>query len=215
MEIRKKATLTQLTKYLKSINSPWLSLHIDLLPWYIFLLSKHLGLNLSPPDPKQAVRQFIEMLEEIKKVIAIPIILENLHSLQFEKYDYAANPKYITEIVNKTDSGFLLDIAHARIAATFQKQDLSSYIERLPLEKIEQIHVSGIRVKNGHIYDAHESLEDEDYQILKWILGISKPQIVTLEYFRKKELLREQILRLKEIVTGYSHFVQTHLSAWG
>ena len=197
-----KKGIIRLQEYLTCTQSPWLSLHIELLPWHVFLLSKNLRIHLSPPETKQAAQQFIEVLKRVKKVIDLPIILENLPSLPLEKYSYAASPELIAHIVEQTNSGFLLDIAHAHIAATFQNIDVNTYIERLPLDRVKQIHISGIRTKDGYFYDAHESLEEQDYKILKWVLEKSEPEIVTLEYFREKELLREQLLRLQEIVTG-------------
>jgi len=62
------------------------------------------------------------------------------------------------------------------------------------------VHISGTVERNGHLYDAHEALQHEDYQILEWVLEISKPKIVTLEYFREEGLLREQLWRLRDIV---------------
>jgi uncharacterized protein (UPF0276 family) len=191
----------RLKEYLACTESPWLSYHIELLPLYIFRLS-HLGLRLPPPETGEITRQFIDMLVRVKEITALPIVLENLHSIRGKKYDYAASPEVITEIVKETGSGFLLDIAHARVAAEYQEQEVRSYIKRLPLDKLAQIHVSGVRLRNGRIYDAHESMGEEDYCLLEWVLDISRPQVVTLEYFREKEALREQLLQLKEILAG-------------
>jgi uncharacterized protein (UPF0276 family) len=198
----REAAITRLREYLACTQSPWLSLHIELLPWHVYLLSKHLGIHLPPPDGHQATQRLIEILRKVKKVVDLPIILENLTSLPVEKYSYAASPELINHIVEETDSGFLLDIAHARIAARFQGQDVQTYIEKFPLNRVKQIHVSGVRIKNGHIYDAHESMQERDYELLKWMLEKSGPEMVTLEYFREKEALREQLLLLKEIVDG-------------
>ena len=63
-----------------------------------------------------------------------------------------------------------------------------------------QIHVSGPRVRNGRLYDAHESLEKVDYAVLEWVLARSRPQVVTLEYFKEREALRKQILCLRDIL---------------
>ena len=191
----------RLREYLTCTESPWLSYHIELLPLYIFRLN-HLGLHLSPPETGKTTRQFIDMLARVREIAGLPIVLENLHSIQGKRYDYAASPEIITEIVKETESGFLLDIAHARVAAGFQGQEVHAYIERLPLDRLAQIHVSGARVKNGRVHDAHESMGAEDYQLLQWVLGICLPQVVTLEYFRQKEPLRQQLLRLKEMVAG-------------
>ena len=147
----------RLKEYLTCTESPWLSYHIELLPLYIFRLS-HLGLRFPPPETGKTTRQFIDMLERVREIAGLPIVLENLHSIQGKRYDYAASPEIITEILKETDSGFLLDIAHARVAAGFQGQEVHAYIERLPLDRLAQIHVSGVRVKNGRVHDAHESL---------------------------------------------------------
>ena len=70
---------------------------------------------------------------------------------------------------------------------TAQGRHVRSYLEKLPLERTMQIHVSGIREQYGRLRDAHESLQEEDYIVLKWLLGKSKPLVVTLEYFREQE----------------------------
>ncbi len=189
----------RLKEYLACTESPWLSYHIELLPLHIFRLS-HLGLRLPPPEAGKITRQFIDTLARVREIAGLPIVLENLHSIRGKRYDYAASPEVITEIVKETDSGFLLDIAHARVAAEYQGQEVHAYIERLPLDRLAQIHVSGVRVRYGRIHDAHESMGEEDYQLLQWVLGIRSPQVVTLEYFREKESLREQLLRLKEML---------------
>ena len=96
----------------------------------------------------------------------------------------------------------LLDLAHARLAAAFRGQAVEEYVAALPLERVRQIHVSGIRRRNGRWYDAHESLQEEDYRLLEWALDRCDPAMVTLEYFRQDAPLRDQIGCLAEIVGG-------------
>ena len=202
VKFQEKAVLRRLGEYLSCTQSPWLSFHIELLPFHVFLLSKHLGIHPSPPDAKQSAQQFVEMLGRIENVVRVPILLENLPSLPLKKYNYASSPEIMKEIISITGAGLLLDIAHARIAATMREQDVRTYIERFPLDNLAQIHISGVRAKNGHLHDAHETLGEEDYQLLKWVLEKSEPQVVTLEYFKGKEVLREQLLRIQEIIAS-------------
>ena len=35
---------------------------------------------------------------------------------------------------------------------------------------------------DGYVTDTHATMKDEDYRLLEWVLSISKPRIVTLEY---------------------------------
>ncbi len=195
-------TLNRLREYHSCTQNQWISVHIELLPLFVFLLSSRFGLQLNPPDFEHSKSKFVHLLERLKGFDGLPIILENLSSLPDEKYRYAADPDIITEVLEITDSGLLLDIAHARLAASYQGQDFRSYLEKLPLERTVQIHVSGIRKQDGYLRDAHESLQEEDYTMLKWVLGKCKPRVVTLEYFREQEPLRKQLSALREIIAG-------------
>jgi uncharacterized protein (UPF0276 family) len=78
----------------------------------------------------------------------------------------------------------------------------ANYLEKLPLEQAAQIHVSGVKEKGGHLQDMHETMQAEDYAILDWVLGKSKPKVVTLEYFRGLSMLRKQLWKLRKIIAG-------------
>jgi hypothetical protein len=43
-------------------------------------------------------------------------------------------------------------------------------------------------------------MQEADYQLLEFVLERSTPQVVTLEYIRRKDALREQLVRLRGIV---------------
>lgn len=195
-----KMSLPLLGEYLAATGSPWLSFHIELLPVYIYMLGNRLGIHLPPPKTQNALQQFLELFGSIRSAVRVPLLLENLMSLRQAKYHYAADPQMIRAIIERTGAGFLLDIAHARIAAAYREQHVHAYIESLPLDKVEQIHASGARRKNGLLYDAHEPLQEEEYQLLEWVLQRCQPEAVTLEYFRDKHALGEQLVRLREIV---------------
>ena len=45
-------------------------------------------------------------------------------------------------------------------------------------------------------------LQEDDYELLKWVLGKSNPQVVTLEYIKNRSALREQLMRIKDILNA-------------
>lgn len=194
--------LARLREYLSHFQDPWISLHIELLPLLVYRLGSHLGLNLPPPKPERSRSKLVNQISSLKEILDVPIILENLASLPAKKYVYAATPATIREIVEETGSGLLLDLAHARVAASYHALKDEQYLEKLPLERVKQIHVSGPRRRGGHLQDAHESLCEEDYTLLKWALQRTSPQIVTLEYIREPQALRNQLWQLREIIAG-------------
>jgi uncharacterized protein (UPF0276 family) len=193
-------TIKRLKRYLSCTENEWLSAHIELLPLARFLLGSRLGIYLARPDVGQAVERFVRTLERVTAATGMPMVLENLSSLPASEYAYAAEPAILSEVLEASDSGLLLDLAHARLAAAYRGQAPEAYVSALPLDRVRQIHVSGIRMRNGRWYDAHESLQEEDYRLLAWALERCDPVMVTLEYFRQEAPLREQIGRLGEVL---------------
>jgi uncharacterized protein (UPF0276 family) len=57
-------------------------------------------------------------------------------------------------------------------------------------------------MRGGRLVDAHEPLSDRDYALLEHVLARTQPEVVTLEYIREREALREQLCRLRSILSA-------------
>lgn len=98
----------------------------------------------------------------------------------------------------------MLDIGHARVSAARLGEDVLDYLRNLPLNRVVQVHVSGPRMRDGRLFDAHESLQEADYELLEFVLEQTQPQVVTLEYIRERESLQKQLFRLSDFLNIYS-----------
>ena len=74
------------------------------------------------------------------------------------------------------------------------------YLMRLPLERVRQIHVSGPRLHDRVMVDAHELLLEEDYTLLRELLELTAPLALTLEYDRNETALKEQLGELRAVL---------------
>jgi hypothetical protein len=146
-----------------------------------------------------AIWSFIRNVNSLKQQVKLPVILENMPSLHPRRYRFESDPAVIAKVLDETQTDLLLDLAHARIAARARGISSQEYITALPLERTQQIHLAGVREgPDGWLYDAHESLMEEDYQLLEWTLERTKPQLLTLEYFREDpQALLSQLSRLQ------------------
>lgn len=192
----------ELRRYLAVAHGEWISIHLEMLPWHVYVLSARWGIHLDPPPADRAIDRFVRTLDRFHRAVQLPILIENLPSLPVKKYNYAIDPKVITHILERTKAGMVLDIAHARIAASYLEVDTEEYLAALPLDKVQQIHVSGIRRVDGVWQDSHESMRERDYDLLEWALERCQPRVVTLEYFRDQRSLKEQLHRLRELIGG-------------
>jgi len=197
-------TAELLQGYLQCTQSPWISAHYSLLPPGHVWLAARFGWYLPPPDPIKASKWFAEEVGKLMQLSGLPVLLENMPSFPTRKYAFETAAESISEILNRTDSMFLLDLAHAQVAASVFDLDVTEYLSSLPLEKVMQIHVSGPRFMNGRLYDANEDLQEEDYLLLEWVLRRTNPQMVTLEYFKDRQKLYTQLIHLQEIIVSSS-----------
>jgi hypothetical protein len=120
----------------------------------------------------------------------------------------------ISRVVRESGCGFLLDTSHARIAAHYLGVDSHAYVAALPLDRLAELHVTGVGQHNGRLAD-HMDLRDDDWRWVEHAIrriragDWSTPWTVALEYggvgepFRwrsEKRVLAEQVPRLCEIV---------------
>jgi uncharacterized protein (UPF0276 family) len=99
----------------------------------------------------------------------------------------AADPEVFSQVIQDTGCMLLLDLAHARITAHTLGVKVQDYIHALPLERLVEMHVTGIRTLSGVLTD-HFELGEDDWSTLVWALeqigtkAWHTPEIVAFEY---------------------------------
>jgi uncharacterized protein (UPF0276 family) len=78
-------------------------------------------------------------------------------------------PDAIAEVINETGCRLLLDISHARIAARHLDIDERVYMAALPVDRLRELHFTGLHNLNGRWQDHLPVLED-DWPVLDWVL---------------------------------------------
>jgi uncharacterized protein (UPF0276 family) len=186
--------------YLSASASPWLSLHLTFWPPGALALMLRWGLRLPPPRSESATRALVRKIQRLARRLSVPILLENQDPLPFPGCEFEVEPERLAGILQATGCSLLLDVAHARVAAEALCMAPHAYLEHLPLDRVQQLHVSGPRRRGGRLVDAHQPLEEEDYDLLGWLLERTHPAVVTLEYIRDEFQLAEQLMRLRLLI---------------
>lgn len=156
----------------------------------------------------------VSIFVEIKDKLNIPLIIENMDFSKAYTYETTiletVRPEFITELIDKTDLCMLLDTSHALVSAYQLGIDIYDYLERLPLEMIKEIHITGsfLSKADGYI-DIHGIMDETDYKIANFLAGHPRIvnsgnlEIVTLEYGgvsnTNKEAIKTQLSELKKI----------------
>lgn len=143
-------------------------------------------------------------LSRIKEIFGknISISVENNNYYKTEAYDYITDPDFISSIVYDNDINFLFDISHAKISASNSGVDFDEYLSKLPLNRVNQIHISKEDINSkGEVFDAHELPSDEDNkEIIKFIKKYKTLKYITVEYYKDPFKLLNYLTRLKKII---------------
>jgi hypothetical protein len=174
--------------------------------------SAYPGLPLDTDDPTHidliTERLIADVAAVVRRFGAERVIAENNPPNADECLRPAYQPEVISNVVRESGCGLLLDLAHVRLAARTLGQDECQYAEALPVERIREIHVTGIQRAEGRWLDRmrqqgvmpaemqrlagrlidHLPMTDEDWSLCEWAMAQigggrwNRPWIVTFEY---------------------------------
>lgn len=88
----------------------------------------------------------------------------------------------IRAALTRTGCRFLLDIAHAELAAWHRGEAVEDYLDRLPLSLVSEVHISGPAMVDGELRDRHEEIGQGEYALLELVLSRAPVSVVALEY---------------------------------
>jgi len=170
-------------RVIATTGPPYLSTHLEARIEFFPELAPYQHQN-HPLVQRVLKAHFVAAVQEVKAQLNIPLIVENFpYYTWWWNFRWGSEPQFITEICQETDCGFLLDIAHARCSSWHMGRDLMEYIQELPLKRLREIHLGGVRQRGVEgIRDTHTALNEEDYQLLEWLLSRTDPDTVTIEY---------------------------------
>ncbi|MBR4110406.1 MAG: DUF692 family protein [Clostridia bacterium] len=159
-------------EYYAKGKTPYISLHINTNDEEI-------------KSEEETLKIIVQNVEKVKETFGMEVLLENVPARYDERQkDFLSSPEFITKVINETDCGFLFDIGHAKQAVDILKIPFEEYVSRLPMNRLVEIHLSGVNVaEDGLVWALHRKMNEEDYKFLEdAIKKYDTLQTITLEY---------------------------------
>jgi uncharacterized protein (UPF0276 family) len=167
---------------------PWISEHLafisaDPLPGAESDEPAQLTYTVCPQLSEEVVDQVARNVAALAPKLPAPLIVEN-SPLYFEMPGSSMNMvQFVSRVVEATGIGLLLDLSHYLIAASNTGFDAEREFERLPLENVVEVHLSGQSLQSGIHWDDHACPASErQFALLERLLERSRPQAITFEY---------------------------------
>lgn len=123
-----------------------------------------------------------ENVHSVKAGLSVPFVLENIATT----FDWPDNEMdeatFVTAVLEQTDSRLLLDVSNLFANSHNLNFDAIGYLQALPLERLEYVHMAGGIFKNGLYHDSHcHSLKEQSLKLLSALKGICSVPRVMLE----------------------------------
>ena len=191
---------------------------------YTPFVNLHLAPHAKTFQEQESAASRSRILDALRKEIegvgarfgAQRVILENVpyYGEEGDRLRLGVLPEIITGLIQDTGCGLLFDLSHARISAHYLGVDEREYIAALPLNKLRELHITGVQMHEGRLRD-HLPLTENDWEATAWAFAQiqagawARPGVVALEYggvgptfeWRSdSDVLAEQVPRLYRLV---------------
>jgi uncharacterized protein (UPF0276 family) len=145
------ARVAQLARAAELVHAPLVSEHIA----YVRAGGTEAGHLLPLPRSWDAVAAMVDNVRRAQAELPVPLALEPIAALVEWPDDELSEADFITEILDRTGAGLLLDIANVYANARNRGQDPLDLLDKLPLERIAYVHVAGGAEHDGLYHDTH------------------------------------------------------------
>jgi uncharacterized protein (UPF0276 family) len=187
---------------IRRAGTPWFSLHLGFASERV-RFDGHMLPESEPLGRDELLAQIVDSVRTAKTYLDLPLLLENLDYCPEGAYEHVCDPDFISEVLDATDTGLLLDIGHLMVTANWFETEPEALLARMPLDRLVEVHLSGPRPLQGNterLDDVHDDVGEPEVRLLRLVLEQAQPKAVVLEYRRDADRLREQLAMLGAVI---------------
>jgi uncharacterized protein len=113
------------------------------------------GHLLPLPRTREAVAAVVANVRRTQAELPVPLALEPIAALFDWPDDELSEADFLTEILDRTGAGLLLDVANVYANARNRCTDPLELLDKLPLDRVAYVHVAGGAEHDGLYHDTH------------------------------------------------------------
>ena len=154
--------LARLKAFARRIEPMWVSDHLC---W----TGVH-GLNLHDlfplPYTEEAVRHVVARIRQVQDLLERRLVIENVSSYLAYADSSMSEWEFLTAISEEADCLLLLDVNNIYVSSVNHGYDARSFIDGIPAQRVQQIHLAGHSNMGEYIIDTHdEPIADEVFDL--------------------------------------------------
>jgi uncharacterized protein (UPF0276 family) len=147
------AYLQKIKALAERVQPLWVSDHLC---WGTANAHQHLHDLLPLPYTDEALRTITRHIQQAQDVLGRRLVIENVSSyLQFQSSSMD-EAQFLSAVAQEADCLLLLDVNNVYVSSVNHGFDARAFIDALPLDRVQQIHLAGHHDHGTHIIDTHD-----------------------------------------------------------
>jgi hypothetical protein len=185
------ATLADIRSWADRVGTPWIGEHLAFVladdPEALVAGTEgeptRLTYTMAPQLSERVLRRVGENLDRLRERFDHELIVENNPQYLDVPGSEMSQVEFVAEVAARFDVGLLLDLTHLAVSAHNLGFDPAVALAALPLDRVVEVHLSGMSVQGGVAWDDHASLAPPAVlDLFATVAEEAAPRAVTLEY---------------------------------
>ena len=170
--------LKELKALADRVEPAWMSDHLC----WTGIVRRNMHDLLPLPYTREAVEHVAGRIGQVQEYLGRRILIENVSSyVNFEQSEMT-EWEFLREISERADCLLLFDVNNVYVSGFNHGFDPHEYIDALPRERIQQIHVAGHSNCGTHIIDTHDApVIDEVWKLYSYAIEAFGPIATMIE----------------------------------
>src|SRR5262249_32893724 len=145
--------LRQLKALAARVEPEWISDHLC----WTGVAGRNTHDLLPLPYTEEALAHVVERVRSVQDFLGRRILLENVSSYVEFRDSQLTEWQFLTEIASRADCLILLDVNNIYVSAVNHEFDPLEYLNAIPLERVQQIHLAGHEDHGDYLVDTQDS----------------------------------------------------------
>ena len=144
--------LRQLKALAQRIEPAWISDHLC----WTGVAGRNTHDLLPLPYTEEALAAVVERVRSVQDFLGRRILLENVSSYVAFRDSHLTEWQFLSEIATRADCLILLDVNNIYVSAVNHEFDPLEYLNAIPPERVQQIHLAGHEDHGDYLIDTHD-----------------------------------------------------------
>jgi len=146
------AYLRQVKSLAARIEPAWISDHLC----WTGVGGANLHDLLPLPYTEEALRHVVERVQRVQDLLGRRLVLENVSSYLSFRDSELSEWDFLRAVAERADCLILLDVNNVYVSSVNHEFDPRVYLEAIPVERVQQIHLAGHQDHGDYLIDTHD-----------------------------------------------------------